>query len=489
MRPEKLFQSLRLLSKEEIRHFRKFVKSPYFNSNKTLIRLADYVVQFHPDFSDKKLEKPAVWKKLKTGKPFSASFLTNRMSDLNKLVTRFLVVQSIEKEPEAEKAIIRALDNRGDYERWSKLVRNRIKKLKEKEHSPTVFWEFQDLYRQLYEHPKTIQMTTASDLPRNIKSCLDLYFITQTLNDYCDLASREITFSESHEFPMLEGILKRAFELKNDYSIINLYLQIIPLLESDFEEKQFIDTLDFAQSAFHGLHQTQQASVIIKLINSANKKVTEGHVEYLSHIHKINQIGVENELHIQDEIIADETFLNIGIVAAACKDFIWLKRFVEENQSRMNVEVREIALSTVNVYSMFHQGFHEKTLQYLTTLKSPRLAYKIRFKSLEIRCLYEILLSDNSYEEVLNSRLDAFRQFLNRNRDYSKKRKQAYYNFIDFVRALSEIHLQSGQAAEKAEKIARLRVKLIEAKSIVLKSWLFQKLKPPTKETPVGIRS
>jgi hypothetical protein len=55
MRDSKLINLLKTFSEDEIKSFRKFVASPFFNSVKNYINLLKVLEKFYPGFDDPKL--------------------------------------------------------------------------------------------------------------------------------------------------------------------------------------------------------------------------------------------------------------------------------------------------------------------------------------------------------------------------------------------------------------------------------------------------
>ena len=64
MQKTKLLELLQALDKDEFRRLYKFVKSPWFNSNKGVVQLYEYLRPHYPNFDSPKLDKKQIFKKL-----------------------------------------------------------------------------------------------------------------------------------------------------------------------------------------------------------------------------------------------------------------------------------------------------------------------------------------------------------------------------------------------------------------------------------------
>lgn len=90
MQNTRLVKLLKKFPQDDIKKFRDFVNSPFFNKNKKVIRLAEYILKFYPDFSQKDFEEEAVFKKLFPGEKYEYQKIKNLISDLLNLAFNYL---------------------------------------------------------------------------------------------------------------------------------------------------------------------------------------------------------------------------------------------------------------------------------------------------------------------------------------------------------------------------------------------------------------
>src|SRR2546426_7485652 len=92
-----LINVLKTFSGEEIKEFRKFVESPYFNMSELALKLYDELAKFHPSFDHSVLTKESLYDKLGTGNAYNDSTMRNLLADLVRLAEKFLKQQNFEK--------------------------------------------------------------------------------------------------------------------------------------------------------------------------------------------------------------------------------------------------------------------------------------------------------------------------------------------------------------------------------------------------------
>ena len=97
-----LFKIIKTFSKEEILEFEKYVSSPIYNSQGTLIRLYRELKKFYPEFSNKELSKEKLFEKINPGKEYNDVIFRKYMSNLLKLAEGYLVYLEYQSKPEKQ---------------------------------------------------------------------------------------------------------------------------------------------------------------------------------------------------------------------------------------------------------------------------------------------------------------------------------------------------------------------------------------------------
>jgi hypothetical protein len=99
MKDSKLIKTLIHLDKTERNRFKKFLMSPFFNSDENLVSIFDFI-EIHINKNSNELpEKQVLWKKIFRGIPFDDIRLRKYFSDLFKLLTKFLSFDFYQRDP------------------------------------------------------------------------------------------------------------------------------------------------------------------------------------------------------------------------------------------------------------------------------------------------------------------------------------------------------------------------------------------------------
>ena len=83
---------LKSFSKKEITDFEKFIASPFFNSQSTLVKIFSEIKKYYPEFSDNNFTKKNLYEKVNPGKIYNDVIFRKYISNLFKLSEKFLIV-------------------------------------------------------------------------------------------------------------------------------------------------------------------------------------------------------------------------------------------------------------------------------------------------------------------------------------------------------------------------------------------------------------
>src|SRR5258706_2367891 len=97
MLKSKFFEILRSFTRDEIKEFNDFVRSPFHNSNKNVIKLFEFVKKAYPEFSSEILSKEKLFKRLYPGKKYNDTVMRILSSDLLSLSEEYIAYSRYSK--------------------------------------------------------------------------------------------------------------------------------------------------------------------------------------------------------------------------------------------------------------------------------------------------------------------------------------------------------------------------------------------------------
>ena len=100
-------------------------------------------------------------------------------------------------------------------------------------------------------------------------------------------------------------------------------------------------------------------------------------------------------------------------------------------------------------------------------------SYGFRVKSLEMRSSVELVIKSNQGFDYLSYKLNAFDQFIRRNKRITQTRKSSYLNLIKFTRRMLNTKMNPNSNTLQWKQ---LHHEIEEEKHIAVKYWLLEKL-------------
>ena len=193
MHHSKLLSLVKTFDSRDIRRAKQFVQSPYFNTNKVLINLFNYIIKFQPDYKHPKLEKAATYKALKLGGQFEDNKIRSYMSRLRQLLEKFIIHDKLDTNPGFTAHLL--LDyhaQKSSFQEFNLILENRMEQLLQKPIMDTA--EYLDLFllfQKRYYHPDSSNYANRAADIQSTMQYLDLFFTSSKLNYSTELHNRK----------------------------------------------------------------------------------------------------------------------------------------------------------------------------------------------------------------------------------------------------------------------------------------------------------
>lgn len=479
MKDTRLLKLIRTFTKEELKSFEKFLLSPFLKPARDTSGLYNYIITYHPDYDNSKMEKEKVFENLFKGESYNEKKLLNLIFDLTKAAEDFLALSTLmEDETELLLYLSKGYKNKklsGESQRVNKMIEKRLQPgfsqnrdyiskfrelsnlkssyftemndfennlLNEKIYFETSAVQFIIDYTRIIDNLSTANNTYGIDLKSifidSVISCFDLEKLLTALeksenkNKHLILLHYYILKSKSEE----ENIL--YYELLRD-----LFYELLPSL--DREEKCFI---------FNHL-----ATYCIRKFGKDNK--------FFRELLEVYKAMLENNAYSESvsEFMQIPTFRNIIFTCRSMKESEWLEYFIKNYSESLNPKYREDLINYSYAHLYFIKREYEKSLVSISAIDQDLFLFKSDLKNLLLQLYYEL-----GHTEPAFSMVDSYKHFLANTNDISESLKKYSVNFLNFYFKLLKI--KSGQSKEQPE-FCRSRIE--KEKMILDKNWLLEK--------------
>lgn len=453
MKNTKIYNVLQNFNKLEQNRLRKFLRSPYFNSDEKIVELYDLVVKFMNGKSKKDLSKEAIWKKLTQKPTFDNVRFRKYCSDLLKHVENYLAYEHVENDKVTKSYLtLDAIRSRKIEHLYNSYIRN-SKELTSKNTD-----ESANAHLNQYLVEKSLYELTESELKRldksNIESIsknLDNFYFSEKLRFYSAALSQKNYIDSDYQIDYIEELLSIVTdsELLNTPSISIYYYCLLTVKENNILE-HYYKLKELLSINAPNFPKNEALSLYYFAANYCIRKNNKGDYQFADELFELYSEMVDKEIILSDSgEISPWDFKNIVRIGLFLKKFSWSEKFIENFGDKIPEQYRENSKRFNLGQLYFAQKKYEKVLELLRDLEYDDLLASLNAKTFTIITFYEL-----DEQDFLYSYIESFRVYLGRKlkkKELTKNMQRMYLAFLNFVKKLTKIIPGEKKAIEKIE--------------------------------------
>lgn len=475
----KLITQLQLLTSAEFKNFEKWLKSPWCNSNKNLVRLYQILKPFYPDFDSQKLTKEKVFAKLYPNKAYNPPWMHNLMSELFKQVESFQVHDAISKNGYESKFLLsRVLLEKNKPDLFVKKSYELIQELDQKANKDLGdFYPLIFLYEQLYQMPEAGKgQSSAYAALSKFDHFLDQFYLLGKSRFFIEAVEGKLDFQKKFDFEQQLAYQEQLQKGLNS-STINAY-QTYFKNRSELPKDRFAKLERAVLENFPQFHKKDKKLLLTLLINeNARLLRMEGDQSALfKKAFELYEIGLSHDLLLTNGYMPVTTFVNIVTTSTFLKKTAYSARFMEEFHSKLDSQYRDDVYEWAQVYLAFNAGdpklwmIAKKVIQ----AKPSNNHFAIRARVLVIQMWVEDFIQgkDQDVQFILDICL-AFERQLDRNKFLSESHTNAYKKFVQYAKRLMNV---AEKSKVSSEKLIKLEQSISSEANLHGKTWLILKM-------------
>ena len=471
-----------LLTEEELRRFSKFLRSPYFNNTPILIKLFEQLRRWHPDYEEKRIHPPKIWKKLEPDKDFSAQKYWWLNFKLRTLVEKFMIVEEVmSNEGESKKHLIKSYGRRnvhGLFEKETKSFLAKISKM-----------PFQNLHTyssslwlkyDYFFNPQTDKYGGALYSVEDVMDELDRFYLLAKLQFASEIKNRERIFSKKVPIDLLEESILTSRKYVPENPAFLMYRNVLDLYDPTKSDKAFRAGLDLLSKQFALVSKDDQNEIILNLQNYAIRQVNKGNKDYTPELFQLYKLGLKLGLLIDNGKLSQPTYQNIVQVGCQLKEFKWTEEFINsfdiylEEKYRMDNKLLSLGI----LY--FEKKEFDKSLDFISQRDFGSILHQVTTRLIISKIWFEKFLKDPNLFDLLVSKLESDEKFFRRMMTVSQQRKEAHLNFVLALKLFSNFVCQNKSKKEIRKKMSKY---LGERVIMSSKKWLLEKIEQPYRKS------
>jgi hypothetical protein len=471
MKDSKFYTFLTALNTKELKKFRKYLESPYFNSHDKLFQLFEIFEAQLISTEQVPLEKEIVWNALYPDRPFDYGFLRKLLHKLFELGESFLAQQVYEDSP-AHRAnyLLQMLHRKQMTEFFNSAITSGLNHLKKEPNRPgTYYYDLYSIekYQYILENLESTRMQKISIQKLNldeIDANLNYFYFAEKLKYYCLLLSWSKMTHVNKDVVFIPEIVKQI-EAGHylDIPAIALYYQIYKTYIEPDQEAHFEKLKDLIKSHIHLFPSEDARDIMNSAINYTIQKQNQGQLKYSKDNFELWNQALNNEIVLTNGELSPWAFKNIITLALRLNEFGWVEDFIESYGTRINKEYRENAINYNKATLHFYRREYDLAIPLLQKVQFDEVNYGLGAKSLLLATFYELDEID-----ALNSFYESFKLFVQRNKSITDERKKSYLQLIKYTKKLTDV-------TSSKDHLQKLKTE-IQNSQAMSKKWLLEKV-------------
>ncbi len=468
MKKTKLTELLSSFSNSEVKRFKNFLISPYFNNKPQFVKLFEAISKYHPDYENEKLSEESIFSAVMPGKQYSYTLFKNMLSDLYELAKLFLSCEEmLEHKLQSKNFFLNNIFRRRNIKELIAKEINIAEQLYEKESLNPDFFDNYYLFRKIvsvYSTENEIEKTeerSGDELESFFSMVLnslltyglwfETYKVVSNTNEYMEIAEKLIDTFFSINFakkPVNEIFYKTLQLLKTDDE--KYYYEIINMLK---DEKKFLN-----RESSLMVYQPLEA-FLIKRIKNGEEKYYRPQFELYKHC-------LENGIYEVNDVFALTKLLLAVEPAIRIKEFEWAEMMINKYRNRGPSDLSEDYYNFNMSKVLQAKGENDKALDFLNKINPEISVLKSIVRNMQMKIYYEL-----GYYELAKSQIDSYRHYISREQDFSEMYRESVYNFLKLYNKLIDLKLDN----DKADKLDNFEYDIHKSKNIILRQWLTDK--------------
>ncbi len=471
MTDSKIYNVITHFDKVEQNRLRKYIRSPYFNVNETLMTFYD-VLSEHINGNGKagELTKEQIWVLLYEHETFNDVRFRKLSSDLLKLVEGFLAQQIYDDRPiQKANLLLEAIHSKKIEKLYNSAIRQTQALSEIQNERPASYYYHQfEIQKKLYDineaELKRFEKTNVEDIVNN----LDYFYLAEKLKWYSAILVQQTLVSHEYKLLFIDEIINHLSKHSYDNVPLIRVHYLIFLTHAESENELHYHALKEVLSKYWKTMKLGEAKeAYTHLLSYCSKKSNQGNIFFLREYVDISKELLKTDILWADGEMYPWYFRNAMLAFLRLGEYEWAESFLNDHGDKLPADFKKNALSYNRALIFFYQKKYDKVISLLQSVEYDDLVYNLSSKSILLAVYYEL-----DEDDALISLMDSFKTFLQRHKEISDNQRLLYMNLMKYIKKI--LKLIPGDQKE----IAKIKQEMEDDKKVGIASmkWVYEKL-------------
>ena len=478
---------LKAFDTEEIKQFRRFISSPYFNRSATLVTLFELLINFYPDFSGKKFTKEYISEKVFNTKKYNDSTIRNAFADLLNICESFLTQENFRKSTELSfDYLLKELrvKNLGNvFLRNSTILDKKYEEIKDVDSEYYLAryrfelnkFNYSVLFDKINENSDTMKQM---EQIKYSGAYITIHYLIEIVSIYLTGINYAFAYNKPQAKDFLISMintlnvkgLEKIFKDSDHYFLVQIYIALLEAFENMEDENLYLKYKSIVKSNISKLGKEEIWFHYSNFINYCYfKQMEKGMLD------KYNEelFDIYNEILVNDyyrnkkiNYLRIEIYRNILFLGLQLNKITWVENFILTHSTKLHKSEKDNMMNLAYAYLFYDKGEYMQSWKYFNKIKIDFFIYKYDIKNYALKIYYEM----GYFDEALTL-CENYKKFIVRNDLISDFDKTRIRNFISYFSKL--ILFKVGQLPQKHFSTYRKRLEQIN--DTMSRNWLLQK--------------
>lgn len=451
MEKNNLFVLLKSLTKEEVKDFKKFIASTYFNRGRDLSKYYQVLIKYYPDFNVTKEKICKDYFKTKACDAKQLKILRTLNSEMVKMFETYMQVSELQENRYYQHLIL--LD---------KYWRKNLSAFAEKKYFGFLndttgvsddfnqHWQLYSLtlpmhniftYLEKEDKHYDLQKFKAKQLLAffilSSVTIINSMTISRNLMNYKEEKNDLVTFLKNINFEKFLSELDEGSEI-DDKIKIEIYCLAIIVDNTSFE-KYIEEVLVLYKNSFDVMSDTEKAQYFVGILNRYTHTKKKFHLKSKFELIKF---CVEKNLFPGSQFqymhpTYYKSFFNTGLNIGEIE---WSENFYNEYIGKLPLEFKENLTHYSLAYLNHHKQNYHESLKNISDFKFNDVLFTFDMRLMQLKNHYELSRTSESHYETLTYSLDAYNHFLHSNKTLNPSRLKKGKEMIAGINLLNKYY-------------------------------------------------
>jgi len=462
-------------TKDELKEFRKFINSPYFNSNKSIIKLFEYLHSKYPNISEEHISYAAISRNVFSEKKINQAGIRKLISEFMKIMEEYFMQSGLQIDIIANRiSLLNKLRERGLNKRFEMNMKELYKMQKKFfQRDDTYYINQSHLEQQYFEFNITRFRKKYAKSLQSISDMRDYSFVFSKLHTFFAMFTNEMSGKKKFDRKFFNEIMMFVETNKNLISRRhpNIYIiYLVVLMHETSNDKFFYDLKKYLETNEKKFTKSNLSYYYNYLISYCMHKINKGDVKFREFAFDLYKTRLKKNLFLINNIITDQEFTSVVNTVIALKEFDWLDEFIEKYKNKLDTEFAKDIYNLTKAKIFFSKKNYKQVFEHLKNVEFKDPVYYFNSKLLLARVYY-----DSKEFNGLNYIIENLRQYIRENKTLSNDNIAIIKTFNRYIQQL--IKLNEKNSKDKLFAKVILKKELDNEKSFVAnKSWFYEKL-------------